>query len=164
VLFGSLLVQQRHNGEERSVFEPVCGFALLTAASFATSQYQHNPTHINLPAGFVSPPSISRQAATDRGLERLAGAQELGTTLVDQSVLALVPELYRAENVLSWGSHGVPDSIIYFATGFESDLAREMAAQAGLERVYEILDTQIRVATNRRIEGLEGLIERARRK
>jgi len=159
-----LLVQQRHNGEERSVFEPVCGFALLTAASFATSQYQHNPTHIDLPAGFVSPPSISRQAATDRGLERLAGAQELGTTLVDQSVLALVPELYRAGNVLSWGSHGVPDSIIYFATGFESDLAREMAAQAGLERVYEILDTQIRVATNRRIEGLEGLIERTLRK
>jgi len=156
-----LLVQQRHNGEERSVFEPVCGFALLTAASFATSQYQHNPTHIDLPAGFLSPPSVSRQAATDRALEGLAGAQELGTTLVDQSVLALVPELYRAGNVLSRGSHGEPDSIIYFANGFERPLALETAAQAGLERVYEIQDTQIRVATNRPIEGLEGLTERA---
>src|SRR6266851_5540962 len=90
-----LLVAQRHS-QERSILEPVCGFALLTAASFATSHYQHNPARIDLPAGFVSPPSVLRQVATDRALERLAGAKELGSILVDQSGLALVPELYRA--------------------------------------------------------------------
>jgi hypothetical protein len=154
-----LLVAQRHSGQERSILEPVCGFALLTAASFATSQYEHNPAQIDLPAGFVSPPSVLRQVATDRALERLAGAKELGTILVDQSVLALVPELYRAREVLSWGSHGNPDSIIYFAEGFESAFAKEMAARAELERVYKVPGTQIRVATNRQIEGLTGLAE-----
>ena len=151
-----LLIERQHRGEGGSFMQPVCGFALVTAASFFTSQNLHNPTHIDLAAGFLSPPSLSRQAATQQALEGLAAVQELGTTLVDQSVLALVPELYRAEAVLSLGSHRDPDSIIYFVGGFESALAREAARQAGLERIYGVPDTQIRVATNRPLEGVKG--------
>jgi hypothetical protein len=92
-------------------------------------------------------------------LERLAGAPELGTTLVDQSVLALVPELYRAQDILSGESHADPDSIIFFAGGFESTLAREMAAQAGLEREYEVAGTPIRVVTNHLLHNIEELTE-----
>jgi hypothetical protein len=79
-------------------------------------------------------------------LRELATAKELGTTLVDQSVLALVPELYRAGDVLSWGSHDEQDSIIYFADGFESALAKKKAAEAGLDQIYWVSGTQIRVA------------------
>jgi hypothetical protein len=153
----AILIQQRHTGEARFTFEPLCGFALLTAGSFAAPQYLHNPTHMALPTGFVSPPSLTRQAATDRALERLAGAQELGTTLVDQSVLALVPELYRAQNILSGESHVDPDSIIFFAGGFESSRARETAARAGLEREYEVAGTPLRIVTNHPMRGLEEL-------
>jgi hypothetical protein len=153
----TILIQQRHNGEVRFTFEPLCGFALLTAGSFAGSQYLHNPTHMALPMGFVSPPSIARQATMDRALERLAGAQELGPTLVDQSVLALVPEFYRAQNILSGASHIDPDSIIFFAGGFESARAREIAAQAGLEGEYEVAGTPLRVVTNQSLRGLEEL-------
>jgi hypothetical protein len=164
-MFGSfwpligLLIQRRRSGEERSFLEPVCGFALLTAASFMPSPYQHNPTHIDLPADFVSPPSVARQMATDRALAQLAGARELGRAIVDQSVLALVPELYRAEDVLSSGVHVDPDSVIYFADGFESTLARTTAAEAGLERVYAVPGTSIRIASNRAIQGFKGLTE-----
>lgn len=153
----AILIQQRHIGEARFTFEPLCGFALLTAASFAGSQYLHNPTHMALPTGFVSPPSIARQAATDWALERLAEAPELGATLVDQSVLALDPEYYRAQNILSGESHVDPDSIIFFAGGFESAHAREIAAQAGLEHEYEVVGTPLRVVTNQSMRGLDEL-------
>ena len=152
-----LWIRRRHFRENRSTFEPVCGFMLLTAASFITTQYQHNPAHVDLPAGFFSPPSLSRERVIDQALERLAVAKELGTTLVDQSVLALIPEMYRARDVLSWGPHAEPDSIIYFAIGFERRLAKETAAQAGLWKVYGVADTQIRIATNRPIKGVNGL-------
>jgi hypothetical protein len=156
-----LLIERRRSGEERSVLEPVFGFALLTAASFMPSPYQHNPTHINLPADFVSRPSVARRVATDRALAQLAGAKELGTVIVDESVLALVPELYRAENLLFSEGHVDPGSVIYFADGFESALARETAVQAGLERVYAVPGTSIRIASNRAIEGFKGLTELA---
>jgi hypothetical protein len=154
-----LLIQRQHRGEGegRSILEPVTGFALLIAASFTTSQYLHNPAHIDIPAGFWSPPSPARQAATEQALWELAGAKELGTTLVDQSVLALVPELYRAGDVLSWSSHAEPDSVIYFVGGFESALARQKAAEAGLDQIYWVSGTQIRVATNRPLEGIKEL-------
>jgi hypothetical protein len=151
----AILIQQRHAGADRSVVEPVCCFALLTAASFTGSQYLHNPTHLAFPTDFVSPPSIDRQAATDKALQRLGNAQELGTTLVDQSVVAVVPELYRAENILSAESHVDPESIIFFAEGFESALAREAAAKAGLEREYEVPGTPIRIVSNRPLRGLD---------
>jgi hypothetical protein len=150
-----IFIQQHHAGEHRATFEPVCGFALLIAASFAGSQYLHNPTHIAFPTGFVSLPSFARQAAMDQALARLAGAQELGTTLVDQSILALIPEKYTAENILSGESHLNPDSIIFFANGFESTLARQAAALAGLAIEYQVSGTPIHIATNHSLSGLE---------
>ena len=152
-------VQRQHGDEGSSILEPVCGFALLIAASFTTSQYLHNPTHIDLPVGFLSPPSLSRQAATEQALEGLAGSKELGRTLVDQSVLALIPELYRAEDILSSEEpHDEPDSIVYFAGGFENVLATEKAAQAGLKHIYGVSRTQLRIATNRPIDSIQGLV------
>jgi hypothetical protein len=78
----------------------------------------------------------------------VAGASRLRATLVDQSVLAFVPEFYRAEEVLSSGLHTNPDSLVYFANGFEHALAGEVAVETGLKRVYEVPGTQIRTATN----------------
>jgi hypothetical protein len=86
-----------------------------------------------------------------------AGAQQLGTTLVDQSVLVLVPELYRAKNFLSGKSPVDPDSIIFLAGGFEKAAARGMAAQAGLARECEVTGTPLRVVTNHSMRGLEEL-------
>jgi len=156
----SLLIQQRQSEGHRSILEPVCGFALLILTSFITAGHLHNPTHLAFPIGFVSPPSIARQAAVDNALQRLAATparQELGATLVDQSVAALVPERYQAENILSAESHLEPDSIIFFTGGFESALARNMAAKAGLEREYEIAGTPIRVGTNHSLSNLHEL-------
>jgi hypothetical protein len=152
-----LLIQRRSSGEDRPIWEPICGFALLTAVSFTTPQHQHNPTHTDLQAGFYSLPSLSNEAATEQALRGLAGARQLGATLVDQSVLALVPDFCRAAEFTSWAGHNKPDSILYFANGFENDLARKTSVEAGLNRVYEVSGTQIRLATNRPIEEFRGL-------
>jgi hypothetical protein len=152
-----LLLQRRQSAEDRPSWEAIYGFALLTAASLVSSHYQHNPTRIDLPADFFSWPSPSGEAATERALRGLAGASQLGVTFVDQSILALGPDLYCARAALSEGPHGNPDSIVYFAKGFEHALAEEVAVAAGLERVYEASGTQIRVATNHLIEGSQGL-------
>jgi len=92
-------------------------------------------------------------------VEGLAGSKELGRVLIDQSVFALSPELYRTEDVLSSEEpHEEPDSIVYFAGGFENVLAREKAAQAGLTHIYGVRRTQLRIATNRPIEDITGLV------
>jgi hypothetical protein len=168
-LVGILHQRRRSAGSETSLIEPIAGFALLTALSFIPTQNVHNPGRMAFPESFLSLPSLAREAATDRALHTLAGAAELGATLVDQSVAALVPELYLPDNSLSqsyWQhpsnslsqSWQHPDTIIYFDQGYEASLARQRAATAGLDRVYAVPGTEIRVATNRRLDGVLGLV------
>jgi hypothetical protein len=152
-----LFIARRHPSDSRWILEPVCGFALLTAASFVPSPYQGNPTHIDLPAGFLALPSEARQAATDQALAQLGRAAMLGRVAVDESVLALTPEFYHAEELLSVTAERDLDSVIYFEHGFQSQLARETAAVAGLDHLYLVPGTEIRVATKRPIAGPSGL-------
>ena len=81
----------------------------------------------------------------------------LGRVAVDESVLALTPEFYRAEQLLSVTAERDFDSVIYFEHGFQAPLARETAAVAGLDNLYMVPETEIRVATKRPIAGLSGL-------
>jgi len=139
--------------------EAVCGFALLTAASFIPSALPHNPTEMDLPADFFSPPSFARQINTDQALARLATAKELGKQVVDESVAALVPELYRPENILALPERVARlDSLIYFADGFQSALAKETADAAGLNYLYAVAGTAIRVASQQPVLRIDGLL------
>jgi hypothetical protein len=155
-LIGLFMDRQRAWGDQ-PILEPVLGFALLTAVSFVPSPNQHNPAHIDLPAGFSAWPSTERQAATDRALIQLGRAAGLGRVVVDQSVLALTPKFYRSDEALSLTTARDFDSVIYFAHGLQSPLARETVAKSGLDRVYAVPGTEIRVATNRLADGLSGL-------
>ena len=156
-LAGILHRRRRFGGTEGSLLEPVAGFALLTAASLVPAQYLHNPAGMAFPESFLSLPSLSREAATDRALHAFAGSAKLGATMVDESVVALAPELYRPDDLLSQAPHRHPDTIIYFDRGFDGGLARERAAQDGLDRIYAVPGTEIRVATNRNLDGVLGL-------
>ena len=153
------LVERRRPGGAGSLAEPLCGFALLTALSFTPAPLEHNPTHIALPADFVSPPSLARQRATDGALTQLIGAPQLGATIVDESVLALAPEAYPAAGVLAGRRTPTPDSVIYFVHGFQSALAEAAAQEAGLDRRYAVPGTAIRVASDRALAGIGGLRE-----
>jgi hypothetical protein len=128
----------------------ILGFAAMIAGSFTALGYQANPGQMELPAGFWSPPSLARQAATDHALRLIVRSKaELGSVMVDGSVLGLVPnEFSRNETVWDTGGRR-PDTVIYFAGGYESKAARALAARAGLDIHYAATGTAIRLATDR---------------
>ena len=131
----------------------ILAFGAMIAVSFTALGYQHNPGRIPLPAALFSPPSLARQAATEKAVAALArGKSELGALLVDGSVLALAPAPYRPEETVQDAGSRPPDTVIYFAEGYEADKARAMAEAAHLDRHYQIPGTSIRLATQRSID------------
>lgn len=139
--------------------QSVTGFAVLAYAamiigSFALLGRQANPGRIELPAAFLSPPSVARQAATERAIGQLARSKtELGPVMVDGSVLALAPDGFAMSETFWESSAGRPDTVIYFAAGYESDKARAVAQQAGLHVHYRVPGTSIRLATDRAVDA-----------
>jgi hypothetical protein len=146
--FGVLLA--RPAAREATPGVPILAFAAMIAVSFTALGYQHNPGRIALPEAFLSPPSFSRQAATENAVRALANARaELGAVLVDGSVLALSPAPYRLEETVQDAGPHPPDTVIFFVEGYEADKARAIAEAAHLDRHYQIPGTSIRLATDR---------------
>src|SRR5207244_8565244 len=143
------------DGRVRAIQAPaalsVLAFAAMIAASWTAVAYQANPGRIELPAGFLSPPSMVRQDATDRAMTALVRSKfELGRVFVDGSVLALAPDGYVLEETV-WGGKDRPDTVIYFVHGYEADAARRIAEAAHLDLRYQVPGTSIRLATDRPI-------------
>lgn len=131
----------------------VLAFSAMIAGSFAAVSRQANPGQLDLPAGFLSPPSLARQAFTDRAIEQLSRSKAgLGTVLVDGSVLALAPDAYAYGETV-WGARtSRPDTVVYFAQGYEAQTARTIASAAGLDHHYLASGTSIRLATDRPLD------------
>ena len=136
----------------------VVGFAAMVAASFTALGYQANPGHMELPAGFWSPPSLARQAATDNALRQIVRAKaQLGSVMVDGSILALVPDGFLKDETV-WESGGrLPDTVVYFAGAYEAEAARVLAVKAGLEHDYAVAGTGIRLMSRRAIQAASPL-------
>src|SRR5438132_1278814 len=66
-LIGALR-DERASGRHAPAAVSVLAFAALIAASWTAVPYQANPGRIDLPAGFLSPPSLARQTLTDRAM------------------------------------------------------------------------------------------------
>ena len=132
---------------------PILAFGAMIAVSFTALGYQHNPGHIPLPEALFSPPSLARQRVTESAVAALARAKpELGAVLVDGSVLALAPAPYRPDQTVQDAGSRPPDTVIYFAEGYEAEKARALAEAAHLDRHYQIPGTSIRLATDRLID------------
>jgi hypothetical protein len=132
---------------------PILASAAMIAVSFTALGYQHNPGRIALAEAFLSPPSLARQQATENAVAALArGKAELGIVLVDGSVLALAPAPYRPDETVQDAGPRLPETVIYFAEGYEADKARAIAEAAHLDRHYQIAGTSIRLATDRLID------------
>jgi hypothetical protein len=147
-----VLVDQRLRGSQAPAALSVLAFAAMIAGSWTAVAYQANPGRIELPAGFLAPPSIARQNATDRAMTALVRAKpELGTVFVDGSVLALAPDGYVLSETVWGGKDQRPNTVIYFVQGYEADAARKIADAARLDLHYQVPGTSIRLATDRPI-------------
>lgn len=144
------VVLARSPGTTRKpVAGPVLAFAAMVAASFTALPQQPNLGRIDVPQGFFSPPSLARQAMTNRAIAELSRSKALlAPVLVDDSVLALTPDGYTRDETIRDREDGHPNTVIYFVDGFEAAAARALAAAAGLDHHYQITGTSIRLATD----------------
>ena len=128
---------------------PLLAFCAMIAVSFAGLARQHNPGQFELPRDFLSPPSLARQADTDRAVAVLARSRPLlGSVLVDGSVVALAPDDFTSRETVMGRGTDRPDTVVYFVRGYESHTARGIAAAAGLNRHYRVPGTSLRIATD----------------
>ena len=159
--FWPLIAALPKRGEHERASTPaatVFGFAAMVAASFTALGHQANPGNMALPAGFWLPPSLARQAATDDALRQVVRAKaELGSVMVDGSILALVPDGFLKDEAV-WEADGrLPDTVLYFAGAYEAEAARTLAAKAGLEHYYAAPGTGIRLVTRRALDPVAPL-------
>jgi hypothetical protein len=149
---------RRRRGDAAGTAVPVLAFAAMIAVSFTAVPRQYNPGGLEFPAALVSPPSLARQNATERAIAELSRAKPmLGRIVVDDSVLALVPDAYEPSETLLEKAHDPPDTAIYFADGYGAAAVRAMAAAAGLRRYYRVPGTSIRLATDRVFDAVSPL-------
>ena len=94
----------------------------------------------------------------DRALEQLSRSKaELGTVLVDGSVLALAPDSYTYGEIVLGARASYPNTVIYFANGYEAAAAKAITSAAGLDHHYLVPGTSIRPATDRSLSPSSSL-------
>jgi hypothetical protein len=143
----------RFEDARKSTALAVLAFSAMIACSSAALSCQYNPGHLELPSSLLSPPSLARQEMTDRAIELLVRLKpELGVVRVDGSVLALAADSYAYSETVLGARTGRPDTVIYFAHGYEAAAARTIASAAGLDRHYLAPGTSIRLATDHRLD------------
>ena len=148
-----VLLEWRRRGVQGKAAMPVLAFAAMIAGAFVAVPRQHNPGGLEFPASLVSPPSFSRQSATERAIAELTRAKpQLGRVVVDDSVLALAPDDYDPGETSLARTREPPDTAIYFDQGYGAQAVRAMAAAAHLVRYYRVPGTSIRLAADRPID------------
>jgi len=166
-LLGVMRQRQRtgNAGEPTSV---IVGFATLLALSFLPGIGLHDPGQLPLPQAFWDPPSRARQVATDRAVTAISAARPmLGRLLVDNSIAALAPNGFvQAEVPFLQGNETAPseattspDTVVFFAEGYDARRLRAIADAAGLTKRYAMPGTQVHLAARQRLEEIPSLAD-----
>lgn len=129
------------------------GFALMLAASFLGLGWQYDPARIAFPGSFLGVPFV-QQRAVERALQALPRSRpQAGKLTVDQSVASVAPRAYGAGELLA--DQVAPDTIVWFADGFDAASAAAMAA--ALPHRYAVTGTPLLIASRRALEAAPAL-------
>ena len=159
----AVLRQRQSTGNAGNASSVIVAFAALLALSFFPGIGIHDPGRLPLPQAFWDPPSLARQAATDRAVAAISAARPmLGRLLVDNSIAALAPNGFAESEVpFLQGNETAPseaiasaDAVVLFAEGYDAQRLRAIADAAGLTRHYAIPGTQIQLAARQRLEEI----------
>jgi hypothetical protein len=162
----AVLRQQQPRGNAGNASSVIVGFAALLALSFFPGIGIHDPGRLPLPQAFWDPPTLARQAATDRAVAAISAARPmLGRLLVDNSIAALAPNGFAEREVpFLQGNETAPseaiaspDAVVLFAEGYDARRLRAIADAAGLTRHYAMPGTQIHLAARQRLEEIPSL-------
>jgi hypothetical protein len=134
------------------------GFTLMLAASFTALSSQHNPAGMRFPDAFLSPPSAEERHAIDRAIAALVRAKpDLGRVLVDGSILAFAPAAFSWSEGVPGRPAEPPNTIIYFARGYEAATIVAIAEAAQLDKTYRVPGTPIVLLSDRSLTEVEAL-------
>lgn len=137
---------------------PSLALLAMTALSLLPNQVlqlgrDYDPGRITLPEAFLRSPSRAQQRATDRAVAAIAAARPaLGRLVVDNSVAALLPRAFARDEIAGW-QDGPPDTVAYFADGFDAENLRAI----NLPAHYAVPGTELRIATDRPAETVRQL-------
>jgi len=160
--------QRQRTGNAGDPTSVIVGFATLLALSFFPSIGIHDPGQLPLPQAFWDPPSRARQAATDRAVAAMSAARPmLGRLLVDNSIAALAPNGFAQTEVPFLQGNGTapseatttPDTVVFFAEGYDARRLRAIADAAGLTKRYSMPGTQVHLAARQRLEDVPSLAD-----
>lgn len=139
-------------------WQPLLGFSVMILASFTALSVQHNPSHVPLFAGFLDPPSFAEQARIERAMAAIADrGASLGRVVAGDSVAALRPETFRADETLWGGPQSHADTLLYFAGDRDAAAMASLAARFGLAGRFAVSGTPMRLVTDRTAATLGGL-------
>ena len=159
--------QRQRTGNAGDPTSVIVGFAALLALSFIPGIGIHDPGQLPLPQAFWDPPSRAQQAATDRAVAAISAARPmLGRLLVDNSIAALAPNGFAQKEVPFLQGNATadeattsPDTVAFFAEGYDARRLRAIADAAGLTRRYSMPGTQVHLAARQRLEEIPSLTD-----
>jgi hypothetical protein len=160
--------QRQRTGNAGDATSVIVGFATLLALGFFPGVGIHDPGQLPLPRAFWDPPSRARQAATERAVAAMRAARPmLGRLLVDNSIAALAPNGFAQREVPFLRGNGTapseattsPDTVVFFAEGYDAQRLRAIADAAGLTKRYSMPGTQVHLATRQRLEDVPSLAD-----
>jgi hypothetical protein len=148
---------------------PLAGFAVLVGLSFVPGYDIHDPGRLPVLAAFLHPsPPLVQQEDIERAVSAVSAARPmLGRLLVDNSVVALAPNGFGPTEFQATPGMGtsplavIPDTVVFFADGYDAARLMAIADAAGLMRRYTIPGTPLHLAAHRDladVPGLSGLI------
>jgi hypothetical protein len=156
--------QWQRTGKTGGPSSVIVGFAALLALSFLPGVGIHDPGRLPLPQAFWDPPSIARQAATDRAVATISAARPmLGRLFVDNSIAAIAPDGFVGSEVPflqgneTASNIATPDTVVFFTEGYDARRLRAIADTAGLTTRYVVPGTQIHLAARQRLEEIPSL-------
>jgi hypothetical protein len=123
-------------------------FGGMIALSWTALPYQYNPGHLDIPESMLAPPSLAEQRATDQAMQALISAKAtLSPLLADGSILALAPRDFARREAVEFAGSERPRTVIYFAGGYEAATVAAILTTAGLDHIYAVAGTPVRIAS-----------------
>jgi hypothetical protein len=162
----AMMRQRQRAGATADSSSVIAGFAALLALSFVPGIGMHDPGRLPLPQAFWGAPSAAQQQATDRAVASISAARPmLGRLLVGNSIAALAPHGFverevpflQGNETTPATATAAPDTVVFFAEGYDAQRLRAIADAAGLVRRYIVPGTNVRIATRRRLEPIPAL-------
>ncbi len=143
----------------KSPWHPAVVFSIILLSSFTDIPRQANPGHLDFPKSLFLAPSLQRQHKTDATLaEFVKDKASFGQIAVDSGVAALDPADYLPSQLLQSPTIATADTVIYFPTSYQIGVIDTLIKQNHLKFSYQFPGTALRLASNRPVAGVAGLV------